>query len=153
MSCPSYSSPRFQLRTRGTCNFPIPFLVSHRSILLRKRSYISHAQLCHMAMGLPVGQYQGKSCRFQRNLREHSEQTCSECDMALAALWNAGTLHSLKVNVTVHQSLLGVFPPHGWSGLTPRSHFQFSLGGTRHQCLWKMLPRILMGSEIWEPLD
>ena len=27
-----------------------------------------------------------ESCRFQRNLREHSEQTCSECEMALAAL-------------------------------------------------------------------
>lgn len=151
MSCPSHSSPRFRLRTRGTCNFPIPFLVSHRLILLRKRSYISHAQVCCMAMGLPAGQYQGEL--------QISAQPKGTFRADVLWVWN-GPGCSVKCG---HPALTqgqchcasespGSFPTTWMTGLTPRSHFQFSLGGTRHQRLWKTLPRILMGSEVWEPL-
>lgn len=103
-SCQSHSGPQLRLRTRGTCNFPIPFLVSHRLILLRKSTTFHTFWSVVWLRGSLFASTRDRDTDFSTTKGDVSGRH------ALGVKW--GHLRSLKVNVTVHQRLLGVFPPH-----------------------------------------
>ena len=142
-SCPSHSSPRFRLRTRGTCNFLIPFLVSHRLILLRK-STAFHSLWCAIWIW---------GSMFASMRERDTDFSTTEGNVlgrhALGVKWGHPELTQGQCHCASEAP--GLFPTTRVTWPDPQSHFQFSLGGTRHQHLWKMLPRTLMGSEVWEP--
>lgn len=69
--CLSHSNIQFWLRTRSTCNCPIPFMDSNKLILLTVSSSISYSFRCTVSGRKFLFQHEQKSYGFQCHPRKH----------------------------------------------------------------------------------
>lgn len=152
--CPSLANAQYWLRTRGTCNFPVPLMGTYNSIL-GTGSGISHSFKGMRGWGTPYLPVWGGELQTSVQPREASQTDLLWVQKGTGCFvkWGFQCLEALNICSKSPHIRISWEVSHNTNarGLVPIIQFQLALGGTRHQYPLKISPGNFSGRKAWEP--